>query len=122
MTPAEVLRAARERISTPERWTRDAFARDPEGWAIDPKHERACAWCTLGAICSVLPGTDPDPGDGRGPLFDAARALLARAIGRELVAWWNDNPVRTHAEVLAAFDRAIELDEAEAQVAAWVAR
>jgi hypothetical protein len=42
----------------------------------------------------------------------AAENLLAKAAGVERwdkLTWWNDDPDRTEDEVLAAFDRAIEL-------------
>lgn len=42
--------------------------------------------------------------------FNKAWSLLGSVIGRfRSIPVWNDSPTRTHAEVLAAFDRAIEL-------------
>lgn len=38
--------------------------------------------------------------------------LVGAAVGGVPIGRWNDAPERTHAEVLAAFDRAIELAEA----------
>jgi len=37
----------------------------------------------------------------------------AARLGDENVAAWNDKPGRTHAEVIAAFDRAIAKQETE---------
>ena len=36
---------------------------------------------------------------------------LEKAVGINGIEHWNDMPGRTHAEVLAAFDRAIEIAE-----------
>ena len=121
MTPADVLRAARERISTPERWTKGVYAIDSDGCAVDTSDRRACAWCALGALAASLPCRDPDILGMRTPLFDEARALLSAGVPRNAgvrschwsVSFWNDAPGRTHAEVLATFDRAIALAEAE---------
>jgi hypothetical protein len=45
------------------------------------------------------------------PLQRSARALFCQAIGIDIsdsIPDWNDAPERTHADVLAAFDEAIE--------------
>ena len=84
MTTRETLIAARGLIDTPEKWCQDAYERDG----------RRCA------LAAVNQGW-------RGP--EAYHALLiacgddAKSIGE-----WNDAPERTHAEVMEAFDRAIE--------------
>jgi len=104
MTPLEALTAARERISTPERWTQGAEARDAEGNSVEPWGAKAVRWCMIGAIQHVS-------------LIIIFRpfTLLVRAIGDPLadIAEWQDNPERTHTDVLATFDRAIELARAE---------
>lgn len=102
MTPKEILIAARAKIEAPERWTQGKFARAKNGACIGPQTAGAVRWCSIGAIISV----------GDLPSYD----LLLAAIGGEwnTVAEWNDAPNRTHAEVLAAFDRAIATAELEA--------
>jgi hypothetical protein len=50
--------------------------------------------------------------------YTAVKKVLQSAVGTSYaggVANWNDAPERTQAEVLAAFDRAIELAEQEAR-------
>jgi hypothetical protein len=44
---------------------------------------------------------------GNIPAGVRARERLRAAIGNLSIPGWNDAPERTHAEVLAAFDRAI---------------
>jgi hypothetical protein len=101
VTPAQVLRAARERIAVPERWTQGASARTISGIGVDAFDYGAVQWCAYGAIRV----------DG---VHDHELQLFFRAIGAmDSIGTWNDAPGRTHAEVLDAFDRAIALAEAE---------
>ena len=99
MTPAEVLRAARKLIERPENWVK--------GYFID--HIPGCRrFCATGAIRQVsnwsYTQADTD-----------ARDYLARAADTEYIVAWNDQPNRTHVEVLAAFDAAIALANQETQ-------
>lgn len=100
MTTAEILRAARALIDTPDKWLHEGGASGRDG-------DRRCVGAAI-----------YDAGDGQVPFscyedhpvwgtFKRANGLL----GRPLPAW-NDEPERTHAEVLDAFDRAIAASEA----------
>jgi hypothetical protein len=85
MKPSEILRAARAKIATPDRW--DAF----QGGCPLPLWDGSweTTWQTAGHFADAIGDTE---------IYD-----------------WLDAPGRTHAEVLAAFDRAIELAEGEGQ-------
>ena len=84
MTTLEILKAARELLAVPERWTKGVSAKDKAGFFIDRKSEAAHSFCIVGAI-------------GRSNIdYDSFD-----------LAYWNDAPERTHAEVLARFDEAI---------------
>jgi hypothetical protein len=99
MTPVEVLRAARAKIE--QGWTQHAFARN----GIEPVPSRsvtATCWCAIGAITAA-----------NGSSSSSSEVFLERAVGTDDVPAWNDAPGRTQAEVLAAFDRAIALAEAQ---------
>jgi hypothetical protein len=104
MTPKEILIAARAKIEAPERWTQGAYAKTAKRNKADPNSPRATCWCILGAVAAVT-GDNPNRPDR------AISSGLAAAAGvdayNECVIEWNDAPGRTHAEVLAAFDRAI---------------
>jgi hypothetical protein len=108
--PAVILRAARARIEREEHWTKGAFARvDPNDLrtisAIGPRDPQAVCWCAAGAIRAVAPAHDG---------WDKAEVFLERAIDPTLrigVGQFNDNA--SHGMVLAAFDRAIALAEAQ---------
>lgn len=107
---AEILREARELISTPEAWckggnsfsTPSAVRRAPEGNGYRPAGTEpdAVCWCPSGAINRAAGGHDA-PGRS-----DAERAF-SRAAGVALPFRFNDLSTTTHADVLAAFDRAI---------------
>lgn len=88
-------------------WTTGHYARDSFGAECD--YSFASCWCAEGALfasCTGLtfaePGTEDDAlGRAFNRMFDV--------IGSKHIPTWNDAPGRTQAEVLAAFDRAIEL-------------
>lgn len=90
----KTLGDARARIANPENWCKGAF----ELWEAG----RPVTFCTLGAI-------GRGAGAGEGAYFEALHVFskvndLQNFGG---VMLWNDNPKRTHGEVLAAFDKAI---------------
>ena len=93
-----VLVRAREIIADERHWCKRTFA---STWLDLPVHvgsRYALRFCALGAIKRA--------GRELGlPFKDASRALEWQTV--RPVADWNDDKVRTHAEVVAAFDAAI---------------
>lgn len=89
---AEKLRQARALIE--RGWT--------QGWFVSSD---GLGVCPIGAINKVYIGHATFRGG------ESAKRLLRKAIGCPCIAPWNDAPERTQAEVLAAFDKAIELAE-----------
>jgi len=101
MTTKEILIAARAKIERPECWTNGAYARDAAGREVEPTCPDAVCWCVRGAI---------DASTGHHSGNRPASVLFSQAVagyGALYIPIWNDEPNRTHAEVLAAFDRAI---------------
>lgn len=104
----EVLTKAREAIDEPHKWSQGAFFRNDKGVVVVGLDKATC-FCAVGAIQSVvkLPSV----------LSRAALRTLERGVGIGIgkdaeslyIITWNDNPVRTHDDVIAAFDRAIEI-------------
>lgn len=88
MNAVECLVAARKRLENPENWGKGADLAD---------REKTCA---LLAMCV----TDRDSG-----AVASATRIFRNVVNSQSIATWNDAPERTHAEVLAAFDKAIEL-------------
>lgn len=98
MTTREALIAARELIEDPERWTQEESARDADGKGVPIGSPEACQWCAMGALSKIAPD---------GLMLSRTRVALLRGTGTYSVSMFNDAPGRTHAEVLAAFDKAI---------------
>ena len=92
------LEAARALIDSPEKWAKDTLR--------EYRHGIPCKWCALGAVIQTLERSSPSRE------HETVRALEG-VIGTYLVSW-NDAPERTHAEVLAAFDRAIANERSKA--------
>lgn len=96
------LLAARTLIADPECWTKIAYARATDGRPLlSPGFSNAVCWCSIGALKFAVDGCNDD-------IYFSARRALALGMGADPMDY-NDHPRRTHPEVLAAFDRAIEL-------------
>jgi hypothetical protein len=98
MTPLETLKAARQLITDPAKWTQGEFARDVDGSASFALSERAHCYCALGALEKVI--GRPDYTDAYDKLWRVCRTKF----GTDVAAF---NDTHTHAEVLALFDAAI---------------
>lgn len=96
---ADKLREARKFIE--RGWTKNYQARDANGYDVDPNDPSAVCWCLYGALNAV------------GAMTPEVLCPLQKATNERLLANWNDASERTQAEVLAAFDKAIELAEAQ---------
>lgn len=99
----ETLKAAREKISDPSRWTQEWFAKrkDEDGTFkdTDATSRAAVCWCSSGAIRAVLNVDD----------FGFISEDFAIPFGfSSLRDLENFNDTHTHVEVLAAFDAAIK--------------
>lgn len=95
----DVLKKARALIEKPKNWTQHEYARNKLGENVLSLSPAATCWCALGAIIKFS--------DGAHVISHAERALERVIAGRLSVSSFNDS--HSHAEVLAAFDRAIEL-------------
>jgi hypothetical protein len=90
-TVADVLRRARALIDSPEKWGR-------RGDGLGPERGRYCILLACGQV----------NGDWA-PAYRLISNITAPAYPWE----FNDAPATTHADVMAAFDRAIALAEQE---------
>jgi hypothetical protein len=112
----KALREAREKINTPDKWTKGVYARAADGgdaenldwdevdenamWRSDP-----VCFCALGAIGARENGPDYYSDE----VFNALRLALPNPY--EETATFNDAPETTHADIMALFDRAIAAAE-----------
>ena len=108
MTPTrEILTTARALIATPDKWTQGAYRRDAAGEMCKP--ENAVCWCAVGALADIINSPNLTEDDEL-RIFEEARHAIEKANQITTLESFNDAPNRTHAEVLAAFDRAIEAE------------
>ncbi len=102
MQPLEILTKAQELIRDPVNWARGEMARDAQGLRTPAWSHDACSWCALGSLTKIAAdGAAPSPTLGQ------AVNLLTEAVGWASPASVNDR--KTHADVMAMFDRAKEL-------------
>ena len=103
----DVLVAARERIADEKNWTQYTAAKDSKGDWCDPHTAAAVCWCATGAVMAAIPVA----ADYYGLYTQATAALKYELIMHlyptQFLVEFNDHPERTHAEVLALFDRTI---------------
>jgi hypothetical protein len=107
MTPSEILTAARELISVPERWTQGTFARTKGGTPTFVLDENAACFCSVGAVHRAM-GVSMNSSQPDGCL-----EMLRKSMRGHVVAFYNDN--KTHDHVMRAFDRAIAAAKEQGQ-------
>ena len=94
-----MIAEARQRVLAG--WCQGAVARDANGRTVLPSSPDARRWSMLGALLASRDGQ---------PVSDlvGAVSLLHRSTGESALEIWNDRPGRTHKDVVAAFERALE--------------
>lgn len=109
----DVLKAAREKIA--QGWTQETCARDADGRIRGPSEPAASCWCAYGAVVAAVRVLDPD--DSLQLDIRTVQELevglppqpgVCDRGGKMPIAYWNDAPGRTQAEVLELFDLTIE--------------
>jgi len=112
MTPKSILKDMRNLLEAPERWTQGEYARDEKGDYICSRSSRAVCWCLMGAVSKVT-GSEKAP-DESVAVYETYNLLdsLANKHGEASTADWNDSKGRTHSEVLAFLDEAMQSTEA----------
>jgi hypothetical protein len=94
-----LLEAARDRIASPAAWTQETNARRADGHSVYFESPDACCWCAQGALLLVThhcPEVDSDDA------WDALGVAMGGCISD-----FNDRESTRHADVIAAFNRAI---------------
>lgn len=101
MNTLEILTKAKALINTPDTWTQGSNARDANGHTATLLGEKACKFCMNGALERVSDFTSY-----------SARLAVYDALGHRDIVHWNDAHNRKHEDVMAVFDKAIELFKA----------
>ena len=122
----------------PKHWTQKTLYRARNGMAInntmaaaEGKHRGAASACTMGGLWIGVPLEllQQDLRKGAMQLVDKAAEYIKRAIPEVTPDWivsndhgveaWNDAYGRTFAQVMAVFNRAIALAEADEEAESW---
>ena len=98
MTPLETLKAARQLITDPAKWTQGTLARTKFQNTCQVQSKYAECFCAWGAVHRVSNGVE-------NPEVDTTLQGVCSKTSGMYVAAFNDT--HTHAEVLALFDAAI---------------
>lgn len=105
LTVAEVLDGAANLLEKPGAWTQDAYARGKSGREVTTRKAAVC-FCALGAI-DYVSGYNPGVGGDNEAKCYLASAITGRRYGG--IASFNDDPIRTQAEVVAKLRKAAAL-------------
>lgn len=90
-----------ELLSVPERWTQGASARSWDNHTVAYWSPIAACFCTAGAGWRCSQGFSVA---AKTIVADATDGI-ARGIGFKNLAAWNDDPSRTHADILDLFPK-----------------
>lgn len=99
MDTLATLLKMREILADPSAWTKNVAARNAIDNVVHPASARAVCWCLEGALAKAGGCTNDD--------YQTFRRLIT---GTRAMSEFNDDPATTHADVLAALDRAIEAE------------
>jgi hypothetical protein len=102
-TALDTLKAARAWFRQgAQTWCQGDYAIDRHGHALVSAWEEAQACCVAGSLIRF--------GASQFVVGEAA-LYIKKAIKKNVLARWNDDPDRTYSEVLAAVERAVQLAE-----------
>lgn len=108
MTTHKILIAARALIADEANWTKGEDARDKDGEEVDARDDAAVCFCAGGAIVRITGGNFTVFEDALYALHQVMFGDVPTGLMPPVINSWNDAPERTHAEVLAGYDRAIK--------------
>lgn len=99
MTPLDILRGARELLAKPEAWTVDALARGRSEREVKVHGRSAVCFCLIGSLHRIA-------GRKHHAVAHETRKVIQGLLPVRL-AFFNDAPTTTHADVLALLDKGI---------------
>jgi hypothetical protein len=101
---ARVLEEAGNLLSSREKWTKGAYARDEQGIPISSSYLGGCSFCLVGAVSHATRSLYPVE-SAKGYLASRTIVFLDGVLrllgsGGQLTTTWNDHPGTTHEMVL----------------------
>lgn len=113
---SQILSRAQDLVKTG--WTQGALARDKNGQYTSEYSLEACSFCTLGAYFRAARELSVQDVEVMQRVRVLAWSSLETAInefpgGRGNISSFNDNPIRTVEQVIAVFEKAKSLLEAQ---------
>ena len=120
MSVVDDLRAVREMLADPKKWTKEAMARDINNKPVMPRDDAAVCYCIQGAMEKLCLYGNLIHCAGQKRLYRMCLALKDVPIIKyfepdgldddvfHAIVHFNDSHQTTHDQVLAAFDAAIE--------------
>lgn len=109
MKTSEFLKLTKEILAKPENWTQEVFSRDKEGKQTHGQTPKSTCFCLYGAIKAVE-HAGLYRGSARSSAVDRINSTInkGKLEGRQIgLLEWNDDPARTHQEVLATLAESI---------------
>jgi hypothetical protein len=100
---AKILIGAKALIATPDKWIKFTEATDGI-CAVNYTNKKAKCFCLGGAISRSGFNAGKDY-----TVAVQARGFIRDVIGVQIIAYYNDKPLRTHIQVMRVLDKAITL-------------
>jgi hypothetical protein len=110
----EIYVKVKELLSTREKWTTGAFAKDLYGTPVGYTSENACSFCLRGAlnkVCSRTVFSDEIPS-----LYETIKSKLGFEISTYPIGLATFNDSRTYEEMIEVLDEAIEMTKEQQNV------
>jgi hypothetical protein len=104
MKTVEILKAAKAKIATPERWIKHSLSS-----TVDIDGQPTQCYCAVGAINAAYSDAYKDPNwEFPWPPDDPFLVIESSLPFGVRISSFNDDPNTTHQDVMGLFDRAIE--------------
>ena len=112
MNAVEVLSKAKDLLGDERRWVQGTNFADADGRRVPHGQEADCERCCILGALAVVEGIET-----YGKRTEAEQALSLALYGHMAgsIVGWNDDPKRTHADVIAALDQAVAASTEGAQ-------
>lgn len=107
------LKALKELLSKPERWTQGAYARDIAGHQVSEEDSSACCFCLSGAMYKVSNGQDSSQ------RWDNILEAMFPGCHCGAAIRFNEQLGRTHQEILGKINEGIVWIETELVQSNW---